>query len=269
MRFTSRHQALLSYAQSRGPSYVLGFGGAIVCGLAGVAIGLDRQWYALIPLSLILLLVAGYFLAASLWAADRVYGNEEVINQLFRMGRIKPIQDLAVIDLGLRRHAVTVARRLSTGHVTAIDLYNPQLTPSKNLARARNQSARPTADPRLSWQDGNLALLPFPDGSLPAVLLIEVVSEFWQAGDRARLLGETRRIVSPGGRVLLVERIRTPTAILTAGPAALRLPAPDEWSVLVRDAGLQIQEQKVMHDLVLCLCAVRPATIDHQLRLNL
>jgi SAM-dependent methyltransferase len=270
MAFTSRYAGAARYAAARWPVYAFGLGGAFLAGALVAVSGAGRGLLAFVPFGLALMIVAGYFAVASLWVAHRQYGNEDILALFFSQGRIEPVEDVAYLDLGLRAWPAAFSRRMTLGHVIVIDVYNPQVTPSPALFRARRRAPRPVPDPRLSWRDGSLSLLPLPDDSSGVVILHEVASEFAQSGDRNRLLREVRRILAPGGRLLLAERVRTPTTILATGPASWGLRPAAEWGGWLRAAGLHLSSESLLHDIVYCACATKPVeTLPHQLRLDL
>ncbi len=105
------------------------------------------------------------------------------------------------------------------------------------------------------------SLLPLADGSVPAVTLSEVASEFWQLGDRQQLFKEVFRVLRPGGCILLAERLRTPINLLVNGPAGLRLSPIAYWENLLLEAGFKIEKNVSLNDLICCLRADKPAPI--------
>lgn len=140
------------------------------------------------------------------------------------MGQVPATERFAYIDLGLQRQAIGLSRRLTTGQVIVIDIYNPQWTTSPWLVRWRSQEPPPPTDPRLSWREGSLNLLPLPDESVNTVMMCHVAGEFWQEGDRAALLAEAFRILKPQGQLLLAETVRSQTNWLVYGLGGFGLP---------------------------------------------
>jgi ubiquinone/menaquinone biosynthesis C-methylase UbiE len=186
----------------------------------------------------------------SLWSAHQIYDKQNISQCLVKLGELQPKNTLILIDLGRRQLAIDLCRHMTTGRVIVIDVYNPQMTPSRELARARRQAKRPDPDPRLSWRDGKISLLPLADGSVPAVTLSEVASEFWQLGDRQQLFKEVFRVLRPGGCILLAERLRTPINLLVNGPAGLRLSPIAYWENLLLEAGFKIEKTVSLNDLI-------------------
>lgn len=274
MRQPGRYNGTLRTIYAQWPLYLFGYGGGALLALAVIYISAPRGWWSFVLLAFLSLSVLAYFFIVSLWAAYTLEDKpaERTYDVLFDLGQLQPTDHFVQLNLGERRTALGLARRLTTGHLTVIDIYNPQLTPGRTLARTRHQALarRPQPDPRLSWRDGSIHLLPLPDASVKAVTLNQVALEFWQEGDRLLLLKEIYRVLVPGGRVLLAERVRTQTNLLVMGPAALSLPSVDYWRELLETAGFQVKRERDMHDLIHCFRADKPTPTEvRQLPLDL
>jgi SAM-dependent methyltransferase len=254
----------IRFAKARWPRYLLGYGGGIVVAIAAIALGFLRGWLALIPLSLATIIILAYFGITSLWAIHLLYDNDKIRNKLFDLGRFRTDDTFVYLDVGLKWLPAQLARRLTPGRIIVIDLYNPHLTPDGNLARAHRQGLHPPSDPRLSWRDSDISLLPLADGSVPAVVLVEVASQFWQMGDRELLIGEIYRILNPGGRLILAERVRTTSNILMMGYDGLGLETADYWKTLITQRGFRISREENLGDLMHFFRADKPLPDEGQ-----
>ncbi|MBK8130999.1 MAG: hypothetical protein IPK53_19490 [bacterium] len=87
---------------------------------------------------------------------------------------------------------------------------NPQWNTSQKVETIPRPQPPAPQDPRLVWQNGRVGLFRCPNKSINTVFLCQVVSEFWQQGDRAALLQEINRILAKR-RILLAERVRSQT----------------------------------------------------------
>lgn len=260
---SGRFSGTIGTVYAHWPLYTLAYAGMIAA-LILIGVGARQGLLSFIPLGVALLLVQSYFLLASLWAAHQLHDVNGIRPHqvLFDMGAIQDTETFVFIDLGTRWPAIELSRRLTTGRVIVVDVYNPQWTTSRALARHRARRPSPPLDPRLTWRDGDVNLIPLPDGSVPAVILSQVLSEFWQHGDRLALLKEIHRILTPGGRLLLAERVRTQTNWLVTGPAALGLPTAGYWQNLLRQAGYHVQKEKDLLGLVYCIRARKPTPAE-------
>lgn len=107
-----------------------------------------------------------------------------------------------VVDIGCGpgtavRHA---ARRAATA--TGID-------PDPAMLRLAHWSTELRRSPNVSWLDGQAEKLPLADDQATVAWAINSVHHW---GDRGAGIGEAWRILAPGGRVVLVERLAKPGA---------------------------------------------------------
>jgi ubiquinone/menaquinone biosynthesis C-methylase UbiE len=116
-----------------------------------------------------------------------------------------------VLDVGCGRGLLTVgvARRLSNGSVTGVDVWMPTAV-SGNRADSVLENARieQVAD-RVSIQEGDARKLPFPDGAFDVVVSNFVVHELQLPGDREKMMAEIARVLKRGGKVALADFIFT------------------------------------------------------------
>ncbi|HET6444759.1 MAG TPA: class I SAM-dependent methyltransferase [candidate division Zixibacteria bacterium] len=249
MRITTQYSGTAEYLQSHWPSYLFGYAGGTVLLMVILLASIFQGWYGFVNLAIAGLLILVYFLIASLWAAHKIFDGSEIIDAIFQIGELQASQTMVYIDLGLRSNGIAFSRRLSTGRIIILDVYNPQLAPARWLARANQRVKRPIEDPRTIWKSGDIDLLPLSDQSAPAVILIMTASEFLQEGDRMQLLEEIHRIMTLEGYLLMVERVRTPTNWLTMGPGALRLTSPAYWHSILNRVGFRITQEVVQNDM--------------------
>jgi SAM-dependent methyltransferase len=271
MKRTTRYRGTLRHLSANWPIYAVLYGGVVVV-LFFAGISLQKGWPAFVPLMLALGIVLVYFLLTALWAAHQLHDLDGLrpYDVLFDMGQIKATDTIVHIDLGLRVTPLHLRRRLTTGKIVVVDVYNPQWTTSQSLARARTQAPQAPDDPRLLWKNGRFDLLPLPDASVPFVMLDQVLSACWQEGDRMRLLHEANRILMPNGRLLLAERVRTQTNWLVYGPGGSRFKPAEYWQDLLLEAGFVVRRKQNLQGLISCFRADKPSGSEaRQLALDL
>ena len=125
-----------------------------------------------------------------------------------------------VVDIGCGpgtavRHA---SRRAATA--TGID-------PDPAMLRLASWSTALARRPNVSWLEGRAEKLPLPDGQATVVWAISS-AHHWE--DRGAGIGEAWRVLAPGGRLVLAERLAEPGA---RGHAAHGL-TPDQAEDLAR-----------------------------------
>lgn len=265
------HHDRRRYIQSHWPAFLWAYG-IMVAGVLLAGISLIRHWYSFVPFALLLTLAGGYYLFTAFWYVRRLHGatGRVTADTLFAYSQAQAYDRLVCIDLGLRNTALSLARHLTAGHITVIDVYHPDSNKSAALRRARAHTTRPKPDPRLTWIDGSIDLLPLPDEDVRAVFLSEVLSEFWLVEERMRLLAEVHRILVPYGRLLLSEQVRTQGNLVVTGPITITKPTAGYWRKLLTDAGFSIQREELLHGIIYCVRADKPPpTAAQQLALGL
>jgi arsenite methyltransferase len=100
------------------------------------------------------------------------------------------------------------------------------------VAAARARFADAVAAGRLELHAGDVARLPLADGAVDRVLTVNTVY-FWS--DLAAAFREVRRVLAPGGR--LVVAIRDRAVMRRLDPRVFTLRSPDDLAAALRDAG--------------------------------
>lgn len=241
------------------PRYVLLYGGMIAA-LLVIGLSAARGWFSFVLLGLVVFLVCAFFLVMNLWAVLKVYGRNGIHphHALFDLGHIQSHDKIVYLNLGSRQQPISLSHRLTTGHITVVDVYNPQWITPKAPTWQHRQINSVADDPRLTWIDGDIHLLPFPDSSANNVMLCEILSQFWQPGDRLILLKEIHRILQPKGQLLIAEKCRTTNTWLVNGPAAPQIPTQTYWEELISAAGFRIRKELNRDGLITCWRVGKP-----------
>ena len=115
--------------------------------------------------------------------------------------------DERVLDMGCGRGAIliAVAKRLTSGNVTGIDLWSTkdQSGNASDVTR-RNASIEGVLE-RVAIETGDMRSLPFADGSFDLVVSSLAIHNIRGRRDRAKAVAEAWRVLKPGGRLLIAD----------------------------------------------------------------
>jgi SAM-dependent methyltransferase len=119
--------------------------------------------------------------------------------------------DERVLDLGCGRGllAVGAARRVSSGTVTGIDVWNRHAVSDNRAGSVLENAAIEGVKDRVAVKEGDARKLPFADGTFDVVVSNFVVHELKSRADRQQMMCEVARVLKHGGRVALVDFIFT------------------------------------------------------------
>jgi SAM-dependent methyltransferase len=126
---------------------------------------------------------------------------EEILDGLHLRG------DERVLDMGCGRGAVlaAVARRLTTGRATGIDLWSTHdQSGNARDVTLRNASLEGVQD-RVVVETGDMRALPFPDATFDLVVSSLAIHNIRGAAERARAVTEAWRVLRPGGRLAIAD----------------------------------------------------------------
>jgi ubiquinone/menaquinone biosynthesis C-methylase UbiE len=131
--------------------------------------------------------------------------REQLLDQLALQG------DEKVLDVGCGRGllAIGAAKRLKTGKVTGIDVWNPQeLSGNSADAAKENAKAEGVAD-RVRFESGDARKLVYPENNYDVVVSANALHTLADDLERGQALREMLRVLKPGGRLLLFDTAET------------------------------------------------------------
>lgn len=121
--------------------------------------------------------------------------------------------------------------------LVVFDFYDPLQHTEISIRRARE--AYP---PYPGTQAVTTTRLPLPDASAGAVFIIFAAHEIRDAGERVAFFKEIRRILQPGGRVIVVEHLRDAPNFIAYNIGCFHFLPRSAWLSTFRQSGLAITQ---------------------------
>ena len=131
--------------------------------------------------------------------------REQLLDELALRG------DEKILDAGCGRGlmAIGAAKRLKTGKVTAIDIWDPEsLSGSSQEAAKENAKAEGVSD-RVRFETGDARKLVYPSGNFDVVVSFAALHRLADDRERDQALSEMLRVLKPSGRLLIFDTSET------------------------------------------------------------
>jgi len=172
--------------------------------------------------------LAGFWVAASLIASWIVYDRSPLMRWDW-LPRALGFQPGAWINIhsGLDESTPAVRALFGAAHGRVFDMFDPAEMTEPSIARARLR--RPEAATETA-ETVDFHHLPVATGTIEAALLLLSAHELRTDAARMALFTELRRVLGPGGRVVVAEHLRDAANFLAFGPGFLHFHSRRTWT---------------------------------------
>ncbi|MCB2407893.1 class I SAM-dependent methyltransferase [Hymenobacter lucidus] len=215
--------------------YGLAAGALLV--LAAVAAG-RPAWR---PYCLLLMLLAGGPLLVSLLVSYYVYDRSALYKLSWLPAQLPAGAQLVNIHAGFDETSSLLQQRFAPVPLRVFDFYDPALHTEVSIRRAR--AAYPAFP---GTQPATPAALPLPAASISYVFVLLAAHEIRSEEQRVVFFRELRRVLAPGGRVVVVEHLRDAANFWAYTIGFLHFYSRSTWLRAFGAAGLTlVQEKKI------------------------
>jgi len=226
-------------------------------GIGGLLAGVAALFWAAVALAILGLVLLTY----SLIGLYRMYGPpaRRYMQRLIDLGDVRGPVVLADIHIGTYRHAYALADLLPEATIHTIDCWNVKGPPAEAAIQdVRELEPPPTHHPRIKPARADAFTLPLPDASCDVVVFGFGTHEIPRDGPLQKVFREARRILKPGGKVLMFEHGYDFHNYLIFGPVINHVTRRQDWLALLRANFADIRYARSSHAVDL-FSATRPA----------
>ena len=142
------------------------------------------------------------------------------------------------VHAGLDESTPALRRLMPASRGRVFDIFDPREMTESSIHRARRLARLEETPEAVDYRH-----LPAPAASVEAVLLLLSAHELRTHDARRALLGEVRRILAPGGRVVLAEHLRDVPNLCAFGPGFLHFHSRRSWRRCFAGAGLAVDRE--------------------------
>jgi arsenite methyltransferase len=142
------------------------------------------------------------------------------------------------VGTGTGRTAIQVAKRLTTGKLVGIDIWDTMELGGNSPERAYKNAEIEGVKGKVEFKFGNVLEIPFDDGVFDIVTCSSVLNNLPGEKKRTKALKEILRVLKPEGKCMLLEPLRNFRMFCAFTPFAFfQLGTREDWENYAKAAG--------------------------------
>ena len=141
------------------------------------------------------------------------------------------------LHCGLDESSAPLRKLFPDAEGVVLDIFNAAEMTEPSIARARAGAVRGPS------RTADFRRLPLPSSGLDAVFLFFAAHELRRGTSRAQLFAEVRRVLRPGGEVIVAEHLRDAANLCAFGPGAFHFFSRSDWLSVFANAGLALRRE--------------------------
>jgi SAM-dependent methyltransferase len=194
------------------------------------------------PLALgiaLLSVMAMFAIAASLLVSHVIYDRSDLYRMLWLPRAVRGLnaRDAVYCQTGFDDASLLLQQAMGDVAWTRLDHHDPVRTPEASIRRARR-----VCPPVEGTKRAPFDAWPMASASTDVVFGMLAIHELRRVSERAAWFAEARRVLRPGGRVVIVEHVRDLANLLAFGPGVLHFHSPAQWEASWQHSGLRLHE---------------------------
>jgi SAM-dependent methyltransferase len=217
------------------PTYLVGLAVALVLAATALLLPLPA-WSRLAGGAMAFLLVAGE--AGSILVSHLVYDRSRLHRWTWLARQVPHAASWAVVHAGIDEASAPLGHIYPEARGIALDIFDARSMSEPGIRIARAAGSSPVAV-RAAHDS-----LPLAGGGTDLVVILFAAHELRDPVDRAALMAEVRRVLSPHGRAVVVEHLRDAANALAYGPGVLHFFPRRAWHRSFFAGGLAIAREE-------------------------
>jgi SAM-dependent methyltransferase len=246
-----------AYVNRGGYLRALAFGAPTALALA--VAGMTISWRPLVTAGLALVAGGALVFLFSIHGIYRMYGPPATryVSRLLQLGEVGERAVIADLHIGTWRHSHLLTELRPEATVHSVNCWNAGGPPSEANVKQLHELEGPPQHPTFETIAALDFKVPLADRSCDAVVMGFGIHEIDARGPREQLFDEARRLLRPGGKLLLFEHLVDLENFVIFGPGIAHWPRRREWLALLEPRFADIAHERARQAVDLFV-AMRP-----------